>query len=69
MGGKEVRNNRSKIYFRRTEFIHYFDGSYLEGIEAQANGLTRLEYLTKGIAAVQQAAREGEDYMHVDGIG
>lgn len=49
--------------------MQYFDGSYLEGIESQANGLTRVEYLAKGIHAVQKAARQGKIICMSLGLG
>ncbi len=36
------------------EYMHYFDGSYMEGIEGDP------DYFAKGIAAAQTAAREGK---------
>lgn len=50
-------------------YLQYFDGSYLEGIESQANGLTRVEYLAKGIDAVQTAARQGKMICMSIGLG
>ncbi len=60
---------RARLDNSGLDYLQYFDGSYLEGIESQANGLTRLEYLTKGIAAVQQAAREGKIICMSMGLG
>jgi len=60
---------RARLTNSGLDYLQYFDGSYLEGIESQANGLTRLEYLTKGIAAIQQAAREGKIICMSMGLG
>ena len=60
---------RARLPNSGLDYMQYFDGSYLEAIEAQANGLTRLEYLTKGIAAIQQAAREGKIICMSMGLG
>ena len=60
---------RARLTNSGLDYMQYFDGSYLEGIESPANGLTRLEYLTKGIAAIQQAAREGKIICMSMGLG
>ena len=60
---------RARLTDSGLDYLQYFDGSYLEGIESQANGLTRLEYLTKGIAAIQQAARQGKIICMSMGLG
>eukprot|EP00903_Cladosiphon_okamuranus_P003977 g3975.t1 len=41
------------------EFIDYFDGSYLEGFTSPIGKTSRADYIAKGIAAVQKAARDG----------
>lgn len=51
------------------DYMQYFDGSYLEGIESQANGLSRLEYLVKGIDVIQQAARSEKIICMSMGLG
>ncbi|MDG2256002.1 MAG: putative glycoside hydrolase [Opitutaceae bacterium] len=51
------------------DYLEHFDGSYLEAIETEANGLSRVEYLTKGIAAIQTAARDGKIICFSMGLG
>jgi hypothetical protein len=60
---------RARLTDSGLDYLQYFDGSYLECIESPANGLTRLEYLTKGIAAIQQAARDGKIICMSMGLG
>ncbi|SMP55696.1 Hypothetical glycosyl hydrolase family 15 [Neorhodopirellula lusitana] len=60
---------RARLPDSGLDYLQYFDGSYLEGVESEANGLTRLEYLTKGIAAVQKAARDGKIICMSLGLG
>jgi hypothetical protein len=38
------------------EFMDYFDGSYLEGFEHAVGGVSKADYIAKGIRTVQQAA-------------
>ena len=42
------------------EYIEPFDGSYTEGFEHAVKGMTREDYMAKGIAAIQSAARSGK---------
>lgn len=42
------------------EFIDQFDGSYLEGFEHAVGGVSKADYLVKGIQAAQTAARNGK---------
>lgn len=42
------------------EYIEPFDGSYTEGFEHAVAGMLREDYIAKGIAAVQSAARSGK---------
>ena len=42
------------------EYLDPFDGSYIEGFEAEAAGLSREKYMEKGIAAIQEAAQQGK---------
>ena len=42
------------------EFMDYFDGSYLEGFEHAVAGINQADYLAKGIATAQTAARQGK---------
>jgi hypothetical protein len=60
---------RARLTDSGLSYMQYFDGSYLEGIESPANGLTRLEYLAKGIDAVQKAARQGKIICMSMGLG
>mgnify|MGYP003113647345 CR=1 FL=1 len=60
---------RARLPDSGLSYLQYFDGSYLEGIESQANGLTRVEYLAKGIDAVQQAARQEKIICMSIGLG
>ncbi|KLU06421.1 hypothetical protein RISK_001632 [Rhodopirellula islandica] len=60
---------RARLTDSGLDTMRYFDGSYLEGIESQANGLTRVEYLAKGVDAVQKAARQGKIIAMSIGLG
>nr|WRX36733.1 hypothetical protein [uncultured bacterium] len=60
---------RARLTDSGLSYLDYFDGSYLEGIETPAGGLTRVEYLAKGINAVQQAARRGKIICMSIGLG
>ncbi|MEN8693434.1 MAG: putative glycoside hydrolase [Akkermansiaceae bacterium] len=40
--------------------LNYFDGSYIEGFEHAVKGISREDYVAKGIAAIQKAARSGK---------
>ena len=42
------------------EFMDQFDGSYLEGFEHAVGGVSKADYLAKGIATAQTAARQGK---------
>lgn len=42
------------------EYIEPFDGSYTEGFEHAVKGMSREDYMAKGIAAIQSAARSGK---------
>lgn len=42
------------------EFIENFDGSYLEGFEHEVSGVSKADYIAKGIETVQKAARSGK---------
>ena len=42
------------------EFMDHFDGSYLEGFEHPVAGTSKTDYLAKGIATAQTAARQGK---------
>jgi len=60
---------RARLSDSGLSYLKYFDGSYLEGIETPAGGLSRVEYLAKGIAAIQKAAREGKIICMSMGLG
>ncbi|TWU44312.1 Alpha-L-fucosidase [Novipirellula aureliae] len=60
---------RARLTDSGLNYMQYFDGSYLEGIESEAGGFTRLEYLARGIDAVQQAARQGKIICMSMGLG
>ena len=51
------------------EFMDYFDGSYLEGFTHEVGGLSKAEYMAKGIAAAQKAGREGKIIALTLGLG
>ena len=51
------------------EYLNYFDGSYLENFEHNVNGVLREDYIAKGIASVQQAARKGKIIAFTAGLG
>jgi hypothetical protein len=51
------------------EYINYFDGSYVEGFEHAVGGMSREEYIAKGIDAIQQAARKGKIIAFCMGLG
>ena len=42
------------------EYMDYFDGSYLEAFEHNVGGVSRSDYIAKGIASAQEAARDGK---------
>jgi hypothetical protein len=39
--------------------LDYFDGSYIENFERTVGGISREDYMAKGIAAIQEAAQNG----------
>ncbi|WPJ95523.1 putative glycoside hydrolase [Coraliomargarita algicola] len=49
--------------------LEYFDGSYLEGFEHAVGGMSREDYVAKGIAAMQAAARSGKIIAFTIGMG
>lgn len=51
------------------EFMDYFDGSYLEGFTHEVGGMSKVEYMAKGIAAVQKAAKDGKIIALTLGLG
>ena len=42
------------------EFMDAFDGSYLEGFEHAVGGISKADYLAKGIKTIQSAAKQGK---------
>ena len=60
---------RARLSDSGLSYLEYFDGSYLESIETPAGGLTRVEYLAKGIDAIQRAARDGKIICMSIGLG
>ena len=51
------------------EYLDYFDGSYTEQFEENVGGMSREEYMAKGIASVQSAARSGKIIAFTMGMG
>lgn len=51
------------------EYLDYFDGSYIEGFEHAVGKVSRKDYMVKGIAALQAAAREGKIIAFTIGVG
>ena len=69
--GKLMLANIVRARFAKSglEYLHYFDGSYLEGFEHAVSGLSREEYMAKGIDAAQTAARQGYVIALTLGLG
>lgn len=51
------------------ECLEYFDGSYIEGFEHDVGKMSRKDYVAKGIAAIQTAARKGKIIAFTMGMG
>lgn len=51
------------------EYIEYFDGSYFEGFEHNVGGISKPDYLVKGIEAGQKAGQEGKILAFTAGLG
>ena len=51
---------RARLEDGGLEYLKYFDGSYLEGFEGNVGGVSRQDYIAKGIACAQEAARQGK---------
>tara|TARA_R110000850_G_scaffold145753_4_gene267964 strand:+ start:3271 stop:4446 length:1176 start_codon:yes stop_codon:yes gene_type:complete len=51
------------------DYLHYFDGSYLEGFEHEVGGVSKVDYVAKGIAHAQEAARRGKLLAFTAGLG
>ena len=60
---------RARLPNSGLEYLNYLHGSYIEGFETEANGLSRLDYMVKGIDAIQQAARDGKINCFSLGLG
>lgn len=60
---------RARLDDSGLEALEYFDGSYLEGFEDPVKGITREDYMAKGIAAMQAAARSGKIIAFTMGMG
>lgn len=60
---------RARLPNSGLDYLKHFDGSYIEAFESEANGLTKVEYVSKGIAAVQRAARDGKIICFSMGLG
>ncbi len=50
------------------EYMHYFDGSYLEGFQDNVGGMKYEDYVAKGIDAMQRAARQGKIIAFTSGL-
>lgn len=51
---------RARLENGGLDYLSYFDGSYLEGFEHSVGGVSRPDYIAKGIEAAQTAARQGK---------
>lgn len=51
---------RARLENGGLDYLSYFDGSYLEAFEHNVGGVSRPDYIAKGIDAVQTAARQGK---------
>ena len=63
LGGNELiigNSIRARFPQAGLEHLGYFDGSYIEGFEHAVKGMSRMDYVAKGIAAFQKAARSGK---------
>lgn len=50
------------------EYMHYFDGSYIEGFFHNVGRVSYEDYVAEGIASVQQAARAGKIIAFTSGL-
>lgn len=68
---KLVVANIIRARFPKTglEYLDYFDGSYIESFEHAVGKMSREEYVAKGIAAIQSAARQGKIIAFTMGMG
>ncbi|MGZ0708882.1 putative glycoside hydrolase [Coraliomargarita sp. W4R53] len=60
---------RARLDDSGLEALEYFDGSYLEGFEQAVGKVSREDYVAKGIAAIQTAARSGKIIALTMGMG
>jgi hypothetical protein len=51
---------RARLEHGGLDYLRYFDGSYLEAFEHTVGGVSRPDYIAKGIETVQAAARQGK---------
>ena len=51
---------RARLKNGGLDYLSYFDGSYFEGFEHNVGGVSRPDYMAKGIEAAQTAARQGK---------
>ncbi len=51
------------------EYMQYFDGSYFENFELNVNGISKPDYLVKGLEAGQKAAQAGKILAFTAGLG
>ena len=59
---------RARLENGGLDYLHYFDGSYLEAFEHNVGGVSRPDYIAKGIETVQTAARQGKIVAFTLGI-
>ncbi|HIG52684.1 MAG TPA: hypothetical protein EYG11_23340 [Candidatus Latescibacteria bacterium] len=60
---------RARLENGGLDYLDYFDGSYLEGFEHNVGGISRPDYMAKGIACAQEAARQGKIVTFCIGLG
>lgn len=51
------------------KYMDYFDGSYIEGFQHAVGKTSNEDYVAKGIAAIQMAARKGKIIAFTTGLG
>jgi hypothetical protein len=51
------------------DYLEYFDGSYIEQFEHTVGGMSREDFVAKGVAAIQTAARKGKIIAFTIGLG
>ena len=59
---------RARFQDAGLEYMHYFDGSYLEGFFHNVGTASYEEYVAKGIDAMQKAARQGKVIAFTTGL-